>query len=316
MEKFQHYFSWQFKLFSRSIRHFGLPPVVGYALLALVVMVLPAVLWTQKPYFPWLYFAAGVFAMNLFRNDRRNEFLKICYSKREFLVLRTVENLLLVLPFSLVLLIHRQFLLAPGLLVVAFLFGITAFWNRKRLGLPVLPTPFSKRPFEFAIGFRVSFPIVLFLYYVVLMALVHDNFNLGIVAVYAVLIICLGYYSQMEPEYYVWMYSDSPKQFLFRKLKTAAVYAFSLIVVPIVALSVFFPKLIGFLLLAVVMGFLNLAIAILLKYTEFPKPFHIGDGLLLTACVICPVYPPLVLLPIPLVFYLFGKAQKNLNNYL
>ena len=316
MEIIQHYFSWQFKLFSRSIRHFGLPPVVGYALLALVVMVLPAVLWPQKTYFPWLYFAAGVLAMNPFRSDGRNEFLKICYSKREFLLLRTVENLLLVLPFSLVLLIRRQFLLALGLLIIAFFRGITANWNRKRMNLPALPTPFSKRPFEFAIGFRVSFPLILFLYYVVLMAVIHDNFNLGIVSVYAVFIICLGYYSQMEPEYYVWMHTDTPKQFLFLKLKTAFVYAFSLVVVPIVTLSFFFPKLIGFLLLAVLMGFMNLAITILLQYTEFPKQFNIGDGLLLTACVICPVYPPLVLLPIPLVFYLFGKAQKNLNNYL
>lgn len=316
MEKLRHYFSWQFKLFSRSIRHFGLPPAVGYALLVLVVMVLPVLLWPQKAYFPWLYAAVGVLAMNPFRSDGRNEFLKTCYSKREFLLLRTAENLLLVLPFSLVLLIHRQFLLASGLLVVAVLLGITAYWNRKRLNFPALPTPFSKRPFEFATGFRVSFPLVLFLYYVVLMAVVHDNFNLGIVAVYAVFITCLGYYSQMEPEYYVWLHDAQPTRFLFQKLKTAAFYAFSLVAVPIVALSVFFPKYIGFLLLAVLMGFLNLTITILLKYTEFPKPFHIGDGLLLAACVICPIYPPLVLLPIPLTFYLFGKAKKNLNNYL
>lgn len=316
MEIIQHYFSWQFKLFSRSIRHFGLPPVVGYALLALVVMVLPAVLWPQKTYFPWLYFAAGVLAMNPFRSDGRNEFLKICYSKREFLLLRTVENLLLVLPFSLVLLIRRQFLLALGLLIIAFFRGITANWNRKRMNLPALPTPFSKRPFEFAIGFRVSFPLILFLYYVVLMAVIHDNFNLGIVATYVVFITCMVYYCQMEPEYYVWLHDAQPKQFLFQKLKTAAIYAFSLVVVPIVALSVFFPKYIGFLVLAVLMGLLNLTVVILLRYTEFPKPFHIGDVMLLAACVICPIYPPLALLPIPLTFYLFGKAKKNLNNYL
>lgn len=316
MEKFRHYFFWQFKLFSRSIRQFGLPPVVGYALWVLVVMVLPALLWPQKAYFPWLYAAVGVLALNPFRSDGRNEFLKICYSKREFLLLRTAENLLLVLPFSLVLLIHRQFLLVLDLLIIAVLLGITAYWNRKRLNLPALPTPFSKRPFEFATGFRISFPLVLFLYYVVLMAIVHDNFNLGIVAVYAVFITCMGYYSQMEPEYYVWLHDMQPTRFLFQKLETAFIYAFSLVVVPIVALSVFFPKHIGFLLLAALMGFLNLAITILLKYTEFPKPFHIGDGLLLAACVIYPIYPPLVLLPIPLTFYLFGKAKKNLNNYL
>lgn len=184
------------------------------------------------------------------------------------------------------------------------------------MNLPALPTPFSKRPFEFAIGFRVSFPLILFLYYVVLMAVIHDNFNLGIVATYVVFITCMVYYCQMEPEYYVWLHDAQPKQFLFQKLKTAAIYAFSLVVVPIVALSVFFPKYIGFLVLAVLMGLLNLTVVILLRYTEFPKPFHIGDVMLLAACVICPIYPPLALLPIPLTFYLFGKAKKNLNNYL
>ena len=221
-----------------------------------------------------------------------------------------------VLPFSFVLLIHKQFLLALGLLVIAILVAYAACLNRKKLNLPVLPTPFSKRLFEFALGFRVSFPLVLFLYYVVLMAIVHDNFNLGIVAVYAVIITCMGYYSAMEPDYYVWLHNASPKQFLFQKLKTAILQAFALVVVPIVALSAFFSEFIWILLLAVLTGFLNLSIVILLKYKEFPKPFHIGDGLLLAACVICPIYPPLVLLPIPLTFYLFGKAKQNLNNYL
>jgi len=317
VEKFRYYFSWQLQLFSRNIRHFGLPPAVGYVLLAIVVVVLPALLWPEKSYFPWLYATAGLFVTNPVRSDGRNEFLKICYSKRDFLFLRTTENLLLVLPFCLVLLIHSQFLLASGLLSVAFLLGISAYWNRKRLTLPALPTPFSKRPFEFAIGFRVSFPVVLFLYYVVLMAIIHDNLDLGVVAVYAIFIICMGYYFQMEPEYYVWLHDATPKRFLFQKLKTASLYAFSLVVVPTIALSFFFPKLIGFLLLGVLVGFLNLAITILLKYTEFPNPFHLGDAFLLIACVISPIIPvALVFLQLPLIFILFDKAHKNLRNYL
>ena len=316
VEKYKHYFSWQFKLFSRSIRQFGLTPAVGYVFLASVVIVLPALLWPQKAYFPWIYAAVGLLATNPLHSNGRIEFLKTCYSKRDFLFLHTTENLMFVLPFCFVLLIHKQFLLTFGLLVIAILIALAACWNRKKLNFPPLPTPFSKRLFEFALGFRVSFPLVLFLYYVVLMAIVHDNFNLGIVAVYVIVITCMGYYTTMEPDYYVWLHNDNPKRFLFQKLKTAILYAFALVVVPIVALTVFFSEFIWILLLAILIGFLNLAITILLKYKEFPKPFHIGDGLLLAACVICPLYPPLVLLPIPLTFHLFGKAKQNLNNYL
>jgi len=316
VERYKHYFSWQFKLFSRSIRQFGLPPAVGYVFLASVLIVLPALLWPQKAYFPWIYAAVGLLATNPLHSNGRIEFLKTCYSKRDFLFLHTTENLMFVLPFCFVLLIHKQFLLTFGLLVIAILIALAACWNRKKLNLPPLPTPFSKRLFEFALGFRVSFPLVLFLYYVVLMAIVHDNFNLGIVAVYVIVITCMGYYTTMEPDYYVWLHNDNPKRFLFQKLKTAILYAFALVVVPIVALSVFFSEFIWILLLAILIGFLNLVITILLKYKEFPKPFHIGDGLLLAACVICPLYPPLVLLPIPLTFHLFGKAKQNLNNYL
>lgn len=316
VERYKHYFSWQFKLFSRSIRQFGLPPAVGYVFLASVVIVLPALLWPQKAYFPWIYAAVGLLATNPLHSNGRIEFLKTCYSKRDFLFLHTTENLMFVLPFCFVLLIHKQFLLTFGLLVIAILIALAGCWNRKKLNLPPLPTPFSKRLFEFALGFRVSFPLVLFLYYVVLMAIVHDNFNLGIVAVYVIVITCMGYYTTMEPDYYVWLHNDNPKRFLFQKLKTAILYAFALVVVPIVALSVFFSEFIWILLLTILIGFLNLAITILLKYKEFPKPFHIGDGLLLAACVICPLYPPLVLLPIPLTFHLFGKAKQNLNNYL
>ena len=316
VERYKHYFSWQFKLFSRSIRQFGLPPAVGYVFLASVLIVLPALLWPQKAYFPWIYAAVGLLATNPLHSNGRIEFLKTCYSKRDFLFLHTTENLMFVLPFCFVLLIHKQFLLTFGLLVIAILIALAACWNRKKLNFPPLPTPFSKRLFEFALGFRVSFPLVLFLYYVILMAIVHDNFNLGIVAVYVIVITCMGYYTTMEPDYYVWLHNDNPKRFLFQKLKTAILYAFALVVVPIVALSVFFSEFIWILLLAILIGFLNLVITILLKYKEFPKPFHIGDGLLLAACVICPLYPPLVLLPIPLTFHLFGKAKQNLNNYL
>lgn len=316
VERYKHYFSWQFKLFSRSIRQFGLPPAVGYVFWASVVIVLPALLWPQKAYFPWIYAAVGLLATNPLHSNGRIEFLKTCYSKRDFLFLHTTENLMFVLPFCFVLLIHKQFLLALGLLVITILVAYAACLNRKKLNLPALPTPFSKRLFEFALGFRVSFPLVLFLYYVILMAIVHDNFNLGIVAVYVIVITCMGYYTTMEPDYYVWLHNDNPKRFLFQKLKTAILYAFALVVVPIVALSVFFSEFIWILLLTILIGFLNLAITILLKYKEFPKPFHIGDGLLLAACVICPLYPPLVLLPIPLTFHLFGKAKQNLNNYL
>ena len=316
VERYKHYFSWQFKLFSRSIRQFGLPPAVGYVFLASVVIVLPALLWPQKAYFPWIYAAVGLLATNPLHSNGRIEFLKTCYSKRDFLFLHTTENLMFVLPFCFVLLIHKQFLLTFGLLVIAILIALAACWNRKKLNFPPLPTPFSKRLFEFALGFRVSFPLVLFLYYVVLMAIVHDNFNLGIVAVYVIVITCMGYYTTMEPDYYVWLHNDNPKRFLFQKLKTAILYAFALVVVPIVALSVFFSEFIWILLLTILICFLNLAITILLKYKKFPKPFHIGDGLLLAACVICPIYPPFVLLPIPLTFHLFGKAKQNLNNYL
>lgn len=317
VEKLRHYFSWQFKLLSRSIKHFGLPPAVGYTLLVLLAFVLPALLWPEKSFFPWLYATVGLAATKPIRSDGRNEFLKICYSKRDFFFLRTTENLLIVLPFCIVLLIHKEFLIALGLFLIAFLLGFTAYWNRKRLNLPTLPTPFSKKPFEFALGFRVSFPLVVFLYYVVLMAIIHDNFNLGIVTVYAILITCMGYYFQMEPEYYVWLHDATPKRFLFQKLKTASLFAFSMVVVPVVALSVFFPKLIGFLMLGVLVGFLNLIITILLKYTEFPKPFHLVDWLLLTVCVISPIFPiAIIFLPLPLMFILFDKAQKNLYHYL
>lgn len=317
VEKVKYYFGWQFKLASRSIKNFGLPPWVGYILLTLIIVALPLWLLSSNPFLPWIYAIAGAVAISFGRTEGRNDFLKNCYSKREFLLIRTMENLLLALPFSLVLLIHKQFLLASALLCLAFLLGITSYNNHKKLNLPALPTPFSKRPFEFALGFRVSFLIFMLLYYVVAMAIVHDNFNLGIVAVYAVFIVCLCFYQQMEPEYYVWIYEASPKRFLFQKLKTAFAFSSILVVLPLIALSVRFPNYIGFLSLAVLAGFMNLAIVILLKYKEFPNPFHIGDGLLITACLICPIIPiPFGLLPIPLLFILYDKAKKNLNNYL
>ncbi|MBK7030860.1 MAG: hypothetical protein IPH45_17355 [Bacteroidales bacterium] len=43
-----------------------------------------------------------------------------------------------------------------------------------------IPTPFSKHPFEFAVGFRKTFLAWLFAYFLTIMAISVGNFNLGV----------------------------------------------------------------------------------------------------------------------------------------
>jgi len=132
-------------------------------------------------------------------------------------MVRTLENTVIALPFILCLMYKNKYLTATILLLCTItlpLLNITT----KKLNYTI-PTPFSKQPFEFLIGFRKTFPFIAITYVLNFIAAIVGNVNLGMFSLIIIILISLSYYLDPENEFYVWTYSLNAHQFIWNKAK-------------------------------------------------------------------------------------------------
>ncbi|MBS1613925.1 MAG: ABC transporter permease, partial [Bacteroidetes bacterium] len=173
--------------------------------------------------------------------------------------------------------------------------------------LYTIPTPFGRKPFEFAVGFRSTFALFIIAYAIAGIAAVVVNFNLGIFALLMVFAITLSYYGAPEDEYYVWQHSYSPKAFLFMKYKTAVQYATLLSLPALAILCIVFYTDIHYILLFQLLGYVYIACMIAAKYSAYPSEMNVPQAVLL-ASAIC--FPPVLLIVFP---YFLSRAMQRLQ---
>jgi hypothetical protein len=303
----RYYFALQYRMLNRHITDFGLLPVVGYLLTLVAFTGLSVVLFRKTEYAVYIYFLIAFNFVLSLSSSVRNGFLKTCFSKNDYYVIRILENIAITLPFVIFLLFQKLFLFAALLPIAS---GLLVFFNFTGAPNITLPTPFYKKPFEFIIGFRHSVFAFLLLYFLTFMAVLVDNFNLGIFALLSVLLICMNFYTQPENEFYVWIFSAGSKGFLFQKIKEALLHV-TILCFPVIAiLGIFYFDnvviVIGFLGL----GYLYLITIILAKYSAYPDKMNLPQALLFALCII---FPPALLAVIPF-FYL--QSVKKLNQIL
>jgi len=187
-----------------------------------------------------------------------------------------------------------------------FVILITLFNFSTNLNV-TFPTPFSKKPFEFTVGFRKTFYVFPIAYFLTYISVSLGNFNLGVFSMLLVGITCFSYYSKIENEYFVWNYNLSSKEFLLEKTKTCLIY-FSLLSVPIiVTLAVSFFNEIDILIVFFLLSYAYLTTIIFAKYSSFPNEMNISQGILIALSF---MFPPILVIFIPL-FY--SQSIKKLN---
>lgn len=301
-----YYFRLQNKLFQRAITDGGVNLILGYIILPIVFVGGSMLLFGYRPAIAvYLYPCIGLFCVLKLSKTERNTFLKMCFSKRDYLKIRIIENLIVVTPFVIFLLFKLLILPIAILVGVSILLVFIQFRNVISF---TIPTPFSKHPFEFCVGFRKTFVVIVFLYFLTIMAIISDNSNLGLSSLIMLYIVLLSYYFERERQYYIWIFNMSPSRFLLTKVKTALSYS-TLLAAPIVlALSIHTPDRIGWLLLIVVLGFAYLTTIILAKYSYLTE--EVGVSLFFTAIIIIYV-PPLITIP-----WLYFKSINNLEKTL
>lgn len=291
-------------MLNRKIVEFGLPPLVGYVLMAIGFVALSFLMFMKLEMAAYVYGALAIGMVGSLSESKRNDFLKNVYSTIRYRKIRSWENLIVALPFSMYLAFEQAYFISLIVLVLALILAIFQFkqeWDY------ALPSPFSKAPFEFLIGFRRYFWAYLILWFLVVMGISVGNFNLGVFALLLIFVIAIVYYSKPEETFFVWMYSLSPKAFLWYKIKMAAWHSMILGLPMAVTLAMIYPEKWWIIVFILLIGYSYLVSIILGKYAAFPKPMSVPEGLILMFGV---WLPPLLILVIP---YFYGKAVKSLS---
>lgn len=303
----QTYFQLQYRMVNRKMTDFGLHPFWGYFLLLVGFIGLSAYLFYKTEYAGYIYVFAAYSVLAQLSDPKRNEFLRTCFLRRTYLKIRLIENGCLAIPF--IAFLTYQSLLMPALITIGIAF-LLVFLNFKPQFNTAIPTPFSKRPFEFSVGFRTSWYLIGFAYLLTVIAASVDNFNLGVFSLAFVFLVSFAFYGNPEQEYLVWIYSFSPKKFLLEKIKTAIVCA-SLLSLPIIALLgvCFFDN---FLILIIfqILGYFALTTMVLAKYAAYPDSINVPQVFFMVLAIQLPVF---LIFVIP---FFFLQSVKRLNHIL
>lgn len=301
------YFQLQLKLLNRRFKELGFEPWFAYVLILLTLLTAVHQSFERYSFAPYVFVALCMLLQLNFGNQKRIDFLKTVFSTRKFRRIRLLENALMALPFMIEFIVYQKWI---ALAILGLTTILLALINVKISHQKTLPTPFSKRPFEFSVGFRSAFLLLIACYILMGIGLYVDNFNLGMFSILSPFVVCMGFYTQPEEEFYVWIHHHSTSTFLFSKVKTALLNV-SLLSAPLVLILLgFYPMNGGYIALFVLITFVFMIAVVLAKYAAYPNEIQLIQVFFLGISIPAPF---LLLLFIPL-FY--NQATNRLKSYL
>lgn len=303
----KNYFILQFKMLNRQLADFGMPPAAAWIALPLAFVGLSFYLFQKTPFAQYIYILMAVSLCSTFASGDRNDFLNSCFKQGDYYRIRFTENILIVLPFFIFLIYKNNILPAAILLALSAGAAFIRFKNNFQF---TISTPFYKQPFEFIAGFRKMWWVLLCCYALIIVSIVVHNFNLGIVTLMAIFLLCMSFYNEAEPAFYVWIHALTPQQFLQQKITTAAIQA-TLLTLPVaIVLCIFYNGDVYRIGLFFCLGYLYLASVVCAKYSAFPQQIGLPQAILLAAGILL---PPLLILLIP---YFYIQSVKKLGKFL
>lgn len=241
-------------------------------------------------------------------SEAKNLFLKITFKQREYFQIKAIENIITCIPFILFLCYKKFFFSALVLFSFSFLM---IFFKQRGAKSFTIPTPFSKQPFEFILGFRENFLTFPFLLFLTIKSISVNNFNLGIFSLFATALVCLTFYFKLEPPYFVWIFNhNSAKQFLFSKIKTGIVHFMFISTPSTLLLTIYFHENIEIIALVYALSICYIITMILAKYANYPHKISILEAFIITISFL---FFPLLIILIP---HLYSKAIKQIKTIL
>lgn len=294
---------------NRKIREAGLNPVLGYLFGITACILLTEYVFLKTAFAKYLVILICISFQFKLSEKNRTDFLLVTFGDKINTTIRIFENLIIAVPF-IAILTYKSFILeAIALILCSIMFALFSFNANFTFKIP---TPFSKKPFEFSTGFRKTFFIFPLAYTLTVVAVYVDNLNLGIFALSLIFLTTLSYYAKPEHEYYVWVYAATPKMFLKNKLLNASKNATLLTAPILITLLTFYTAELELIVVFYLIGLLFLWTIILAKYSAYPGEMNLPEGVVIALSL----YFPLLLLAIIPFFYIksINKLKFLLND--
>ena len=302
------YFRLQYVLTNRKIKEAGLNPLWAYVLGLTAFILLSEYLFHKTELAKYLIILTCLGLQFKLSGIGRRDFLLLTFGDNQKKSIRILENVILSIPFVLFLVYKSLIVESITLLVGSIILAFSSFHSRSNL---TIPTPFSKRPYEFSTGFRKTFFIFPLAYALTVLAVNVDNLNLGIFAFLLIFLVALSYYHRPEHEFYVWVHAETPQVFLRNKIFSASKNITLLATPIIISLLIFYPSKFDLIIICYFMGLLFLWTIILAKYSAYPREMNLPEGIMILLCI---YFPPLLLLIIPLFYRKSIRKLKYLLN--
>ena len=277
----------------RYFRHLGIAPVPAYLLLGIMWLGGSLLFFERQPTAHWVYPLLFLLPLLSIQGSGHWEFFRQAMDRATFQRTRLLTSGLVGLPVAGMLLFQGHPLPALGYLGAALLIGGLP---TIRISATTLPTPFGGHPFEFATGFRKTWPAYLVAYFLLFMTFRVDNGNLALAGTALLWLTYLAYYGLAEPQFYQWVFAGTAAQFLNQKMKTALLHAWTPLL-PFLLWSLWQSNYFIWVLGISGLGSGLLLAQLLAKYKSYPGPITLGAALLLFASLL---FPPLLLILLPM----------------
>lgn len=298
------YFELQLKRAKRKLEDIGIHPYLGFALGILGFVLMSGYLFSAIQYASWVFSVLAVTLLFRLSEIERNDQLRLIFRTKEYIQLRFIENGVLLVPFLLVLMYYNHLIVAGALIVFGGLLAITGKFKSRSFSVY---TPFKKIPFEFIVGFRRFYGVLLVIYFLILKSVEVDNFNLGLFSLGLIFLIAMASYITPEEKYFVWIFSVDSKNFLKHKIVYGLIGSSVLSVLALCVLCFYFSEEILMILMIQCLGYVFLATVILAKYAAYPKEISLAQGLLIGLSL---WFPPMLLGVLP---FLYVRSKQKLE---
>jgi hypothetical protein len=298
------YFILQLTMANRKMKEAGMNPAVCYFLMLVLFILFSEYVFQKTEFAKYLAIFTCMSIQIQLSEKNRTEFLLSTFGDKTKNKLRIIENLIICIPFFIILIYKNQFLEASILLLGSIVF---AFLKLQDVFNITLSTPFSKNLFEFSVGFRKTFFIFPIAYILTIIAIKVDNLNLGIFSFLLLFLTTMGFYSKPENEYYVWIYKSNGMLFLKNKLLSASKNVTLLVSPIIITLLLYFTSEFQLVLIFFIAGMLFQWTIILAKYSVYPQEMNLIEGIIIALSF---YFPPLLLAIIP---FFYKKSIKKLK---
>ncbi len=300
----KYYFQLQLLRLHRLLKESGFHPTIAYILFTVFFVVISHLTINSIEKGHWIYILLTIYLFSKLQNPT---LASLIFSRNDLRKMRICEAVIFSVPFSIMLLANHFFL---EVIILFLSISASSLFRLSTKFSFTIPTPFYRRPFEFIIGFRKTWPLLLVTLGLCSIALTVKNYNLTIFSIVIAYLNFSAFYSKSEHELFVWVYSINPQQFLLEKVKTAFLFSIISTIPMILATYVVFPENWMATTLLLLLGSVLPILGILNKYSYFPSHGELINSILIGFSLL---FPPFLLFMVP---YLINKATNNLRHYL